>query len=144
MINQDTINLLRECNAGIKMGVSSIDDVIASVKNIELKHTLEHSRHEHGVLGDETHRLLLKYGGDTKDPHPIAKGMSWIKTNVKMQMEPTDKTIAGIMTDGCSMGIKSLNSYLNQYQNADGAARHIAERLIDIEQHMYDNMKPYL
>ena len=27
MIEQDTIRLLRECDAGIKMGVSSIDDV---------------------------------------------------------------------------------------------------------------------
>lgn len=28
MIEQDTIRLLRECDAGIKMGVSSIDDVL--------------------------------------------------------------------------------------------------------------------
>ncbi len=144
MVNQDTINLLKECNAGIKMGVSSIDDVITSVKSSELKGTLEHSRHEHGVLGDETHKLLLKYGGDTKDPHPIAKGMSWIKTNLKMQMEPTDKTIAGLMTDGCNMGIKSLNGYLNQYKNADDNVRNIAERLIDIEERMADNMRQYL
>ena len=28
MIEQDTIKLLRECDAGVKMGVSSIDDVM--------------------------------------------------------------------------------------------------------------------
>ena len=27
MIEQDTIKLLRECDAGVKMGVASIDDV---------------------------------------------------------------------------------------------------------------------
>lgn len=144
MINQDTINLLKECNAGIKMGVSSIDEVITSVKSSKLKSTLEHSRHAHGVLGDETHKLLLKYGGDTKEPHPIAKGMSWIKTNVRLQMEPNDKTIASLMTDGCNMGVKSLNGYLNQYKNADENVREIAERLIDIEEHMAEDMKPYL
>lgn len=144
MINQDTIDLLRECNAGIKMGVSAIDEVIPSVKSGELKKTLELSRHEHGVLGDETHKLLLKYGGDTREPHPIAKSMSWIKTNVKLQMEPNDKNIAGIMTDGCNMGIKSLNSYLNQYKNADSHARDIADQLIDIEERMSERMKEYL
>ena len=28
MVNEDTIKLLRECDAGIKMGVSAIDEVI--------------------------------------------------------------------------------------------------------------------
>ena len=33
MINNDTIELLKECNAGVKMGVSSIDEVLPSVNN---------------------------------------------------------------------------------------------------------------
>ena len=33
MIEQDTIRLLRECDAGIKMGVSSIDDVFDYVSS---------------------------------------------------------------------------------------------------------------
>ena len=28
MVNNDTIELLKECNAGIKMGISSIDEVL--------------------------------------------------------------------------------------------------------------------
>lgn len=144
MENDDTVKLLRECNAGIKMGVSSIDEVMPSVKDPKLKKTLELSRHEHGVLGDETHELLLKYGGDTKEPHPIAKGMSWIKTNVKLQMGSDDKMIADIMTDGCNMGIKSLTGYLNEYTEADSKSRSIADRLIDIEERMAERMKEYL
>lgn len=34
MIEQDTIRLLRECDAGIKMGVSSIDEVLEYVSNV--------------------------------------------------------------------------------------------------------------
>lgn len=41
----------------------------------------------------------------------MAKGMSWIKTNVKLVMNESDKTIADLMTDGCNMGVKSLNQY---------------------------------
>ena len=37
MIEQDTVKLLRECDAGIKMGVKSIDDVMEYVKSPELK-----------------------------------------------------------------------------------------------------------
>ena len=37
MVEQDTIKLLRECDAGVKMGVSSIDDVIGYVKDEKFK-----------------------------------------------------------------------------------------------------------
>ncbi len=142
--HDDTEKLLRECNAGIKMGVSSIDEVLPSVRDSRLKGILEHSRREHADLGDETHELLLKYDCDTKEPHPIAKGMSWIKTTVKLQLDPGDKTIAGLMTDGCNMGVKSLNGYLNEYNLADSKARKITSRLIDIEQRMAESMAEFL
>ena len=37
MIEEDTIKLLRECDAGIKMGVASIDETLQSVKSEDLK-----------------------------------------------------------------------------------------------------------
>ena len=37
MKHEDTINLLKECNAGVKMGVDSIDDVLGYVQNENLK-----------------------------------------------------------------------------------------------------------
>ena len=40
MIEPDTIKLLRECDAGVKMGISSIDDVIDDVKSAKLKNFL--------------------------------------------------------------------------------------------------------
>ena len=144
MENDDTLKLLRECNAGIKMGVSSIDEVMPSVKDPKLKKTLELSRHEHGVLGDETHDLLLQCGGDTKEPHPIAKGMSRVKTNVKLQMGSDDKVVADIMTDGCNMGIKSINKYLNQYSTANNQSKEICKKLIRLMDNQTFDMRKYL
>ena len=40
MVEQDTVRLLRECDAGVKMGVSSIDDVLEYVKDSNLKKIL--------------------------------------------------------------------------------------------------------
>ena len=37
MINHDTVELLKECNAGIKMGVNSIDEVLDRVKDEKFK-----------------------------------------------------------------------------------------------------------
>ena len=50
MIEQDTIKLLRECDAGIKMGVSSIEDVLDNVTSTDLKQVLTECKREHNVL----------------------------------------------------------------------------------------------
>ena len=70
---------------------------------------------------------------DGKNPNPMAKGMSWMKTNVKLMANESDSTIADLMTDGCNMGVKSLHRYLNQYKAADEKCKDITKRLINLE-----------
>ena len=106
MINEDTIKLLRECNAGIKMGVTSIDEVLPMTKSEKLLNLLTTCKNEHEKLGDETHVLLNEYHDSEKDPNRIAKVMSWAKINAKLLLSPTDKEVAHLMTDGCNMGVK--------------------------------------
>ena len=144
MIEQDTIKLLRECDAGVKMGVKSIDDVIDYVKSEKLKGCLNACKDEHNKLDCDIRGALDRFHDTGKDPSPIAEGMSWMKTNMKLAMHQSDKTIADLMTDGCHMGVKSLNRYLNQYGAADEEAKDIAKRLINLEEKLAVDMRGYL
>lgn len=144
MIEKDTIRLLRECDAGIKMGVDSINDVLDNVSNSDFRELLTDCRSEHEKLNSEIQSLLEEYGDEGKDPNPMAKGMSWIKTNAKMAWDGSDKTIADLMTDGCNMGVKSLSKYLNQYEAASEKTKDIAKKLIAIEGTLSTDMRPYL
>lgn len=144
MIESDTIKLLRECDAGIKMGVSSIDDVLEYVHDETLKKTLSVSKEKHIKLKDEIQVFLDKYHDNGKDPNPMAKSMSWIKTNVKLVMNESDATIAELMTDGCNMGVKSLHQYLNQYKAADEKTKDIAKRLINLEEKLAIDIRVFL
>lgn len=144
MIEQDTIKLLRECDAGIKMGISSIDDVLDDVEGKELKTYLTDCKNEHEKLKDEIQGLLERYHDDGKDPNPVAKGMSWMKTNLKLGMDASDETIADLMTDGCNMGVKSLNQYLNQYKAADEVSKDITKRLIHLEEQLTTDIRQFL
>lgn len=125
-MSKDTLELLRECDSGIKMAVGSIDEVSGHIKDEDLKNLLEKSKEEHSRLGGTIKEQLASLGDDGKDPGIMAKSMSWIKTNVKLGMNDSDRTVAGLMTDGCDMGIKSLTRYLNEYKGADGASRRTA------------------
>ena len=144
IVNKDTISLLKECNSGIKMGVDSIDDVIDKVTSDKLKSILNYSKDRHSELGNRTHVLLNKYGCDEKDPHPVAKVMSWTKTTFKLAADASDSTIADLMTEGSNMGIKSLNKYLNQYSNADEEVVNLTHELIAIESELVKQMEEYL
>lgn len=143
-MEDDTIKLLRECNAGIKMGVSSIDEILDETTDPKLMQMLEDVKEEHKRLGSETHRLLNDYDDAGKDPSPIAKGMSWIKTNVMMAVDAGDNTIADLITDGCNMGVKSLSRYLNKYKAADEQSKKIAKELIACESQLAEGLRPYL
>ena len=144
MIEQDTIKLLRECDAGVKMGIASIDDVIDYVEEEKLKESLNKCKEKHENLATRIEHLLDKYHDDGKEPNPIAKGMSWIKTNMKLAMDASDSTIADLMTQGCNMGVKSLNMYLNQYEAADEQAKTITKDLIRIEDDLVKEIRGYL
>jgi hypothetical protein len=144
MIEQDTIKLLRECDAGVKMGIASIDDVIDYVKSEELKSALNACKDEHSELNTQIEELLERYHDDGKEPNPIAKGMSWMKTNMKLMVNESDSTIANLMTDGCNMGVKSLNKYLNEYAAADERSKDICKRLIKLEEKLTAQMRDYL
>ncbi len=144
MINNDTVELLKECNAGIKMGVTSIEEVLDNVENQEFKNLLSSSMEEHQRLGSETHEMLNQFHDEGKEPNPMAKGMSWLKTNVMIAMNDNDHTVADLITDGCNMGVKSLNRYLNKYEAADEKSKDIAKKLINMEHQLTIDIRPYL
>ena len=144
MIEQDTIKLLRECDAGCRMGVSSIDDVLDYVQADRLKNRLTSCKAEHRKLEREIRSQLDRYHDDGKAPNPMAKSMSWVKTNMKLAMDESDATIADLMTDGCNMGVKSLNKYLNQYEAADEVSKDIAKRLINLEEELAVDIRSFL
>ena len=144
MIEQDTVKLLRECDAGIKMGVASLDDVLGAVRSEELKKLLQSSKEHHQSLGTEILAALDRFHDDGKNPNPIAKGMSKMKTSMKLTLEDSDATVADLMTDGCNMGVKSLSRYLNQYKAADEPTKDIAKRLIHLEAQLAADIRPYL
>lgn len=144
MIEQDTIRLLRECDAGVKMGISSIEEVIDRVQADAFRRELASCRSEHQKIEKEIRGRLNDFEDSGKEPNPMAKGMSWIKTNAMLAVDESDQTIADLMTDGCNMGVKSLNKYLNKYKAADEKSKDITKRLINLEQQLAVDIRSFL
>jgi len=141
---ENTINLLKECDAGTKTAVNSIKEVLDNVKSENLLTLLTEVLHEHEDIGNEIAETLREMGGHGKDPNPMARVMSWMKINFKMLEKGDDKTIAALMLDGCNMGVKQLSAYLNEYDSADDKSKRLAKRLINCEEKLAKELKNYL
>ena len=144
MIEKDTVRLLRECDAGIKMGISSIEEVLDYTHSGNLRGILQQTKRTHEELKRDIGLLLDEYGDSGKKPNPVARGMSFIKTEAKLLLSESDKTVASLMTDGCNMGVKSLSQYLNQYKAADERSKDICRRLISSEEDLARQVRDYL
>ncbi|MCR4904681.1 MAG: hypothetical protein K6A33_01265 [Clostridiales bacterium] len=144
MINQDTVRLLQECDAGAKMGVDAIDDVMKDVRDNALRDLLDSSKQEHEALSGSIREHLNRFEDEGKDPPMMASAMSWLKTKAELMMNPGDHTVADLMTDGCNMGVKSLSKYLNQYKAADETSKDCAKKLIAAEEQLTKDLRAYL
>lgn len=144
MNEKDTQLLLRECSAGIRMAIASIDDVLPYLEDSEIKQVLKESKTEHKDLEKDIDDTLHKMNCDGKEPNIMAKGMSKIKTNAEMAFKPTAAQAASLITDGCGMGIKSIHKYINQYPAASSEVMHLAQRISELEDNLEQKMKPFL
>lgn len=141
---EDTIYLLRECDSGTKMAVASIDEVLKYTKGEKLTDILVKAKEKHETFGNRIHEYLTNLGAYDKEPNPMAKGMSWMKINMKMTMDKDDRTVANLIMEGCIMGIDSLKDYKEQYPEADEDAKRITDEIINTEKDMITNIKDFL
>ena len=144
MPNDDTIKLLKECSAGTEMAIASINEVIEYSKEEKLLHILQQYLTAHQAFRDEIHQKLSTYHDSEKSPNPIAKAMSWSKIKLSLLVNSSSKEIATLMRNGCNMGIKSLQNYLEQYPTASSDIKKITERLITLERTFHDELDQYV
>lgn len=140
----DDQKLLRECSAGIKTAVDSIDEIMPYVKDEKLQKILSNSKAEHKKIEIDVDKMLENSGSDDKEPNPMAKTMSWMKINAELSMNPTSAQAASLVTDGCDMGVKSLHKYINKYVGAEQTTKDIARNISELEETLGKDMRPYL
>ncbi len=140
----DTTYLLRECNSGCKMASGAMEQVMPHVRDQKLSDLLHKYNEKHLDIGASCHELLTEDGDNGKDPHPLTRAMSWMSTEMKLNISDDNSTVAGLLMDGCSMGIKSLSRYLNQYPEASGESRELTRKLIHLEEDFMMQLKSFV
>lgn len=140
----DDVELLKECDAGVKMGIEGIGNVMDDATDEDFKNLLKDYEGRHYKVSARIHEKLKSFGASEKEPNAFASSMSKMSTGMKMMMDNSDEKIADLMIDGCNMGIKSVSRYMNQYSGASRDTMDIANDVIVIEQNFMNDLRQYL
>ena len=143
-VSRDTVELLKECDAGCKMAVDSMEQIGKYVTDDQLKTLITKYNGEHIKMEEDIHRMLNAMGEEDQEPNPIAKASSWIQSEVKMMWKGDTHQAASLLTDGCNMGIKSLHEYKNQYKAADDKSVKMLDKICNIETRMVEDLQSFL
>ena len=143
-MDKQTVTLLKECNAGCKMAVSSIDRIKEFLMNPELEQTLTAYKEQHKKLEEESSKLLSEPGECGQQPDKIASAFSWITTEVKLLVKDDSTQIAKILMNGCNMGIQSISECMNKCPDASHDSISLAKKLVKCEEKLMEDMKKYL
>lgn len=143
-LSRDTVELLKECDAGCKMAVDSMEQIGKYVTDDQLKTLITKYNGEHIKMEEDIHRMLNAMGEEDQEPNPIAKASSWLQSEVKMMLKGDTHQAASLLTDGCNMGIKSLHEYKNQYKAADDKSVKMCEKICNIETRMVEDLQSFL
>lgn len=143
-MEENTIELLKECSSGCQMALKSVKHVRQYTKDAKLNELLEAYGEKHTTLEREIAGLLGEYHKEEEEPKMIASMGAWMNVEMKMTMHPNDSQVAKLMMDGCNMGIQSVSEYLNKYQNASQKSQDIAKKIIKIEEDFMQEMKGFV
>lgn len=139
-----TIRLLKDCDSGCKMAVSSMEQIMEYVSDEKLRKAIQNYEQKHQELESEAFKMLSELNETGKEPEKMASAFSWLSTEMKMAMKGSDKEAAKIMMDGCNMGIKTICGLQNQYVGASRESMALADRLVKAEEAFRDEMKAFV
>ena len=138
-MDRQTSALLKECNAGCKMAINSMD----RLKDF-LDQTVTTYREQHKKLEEESRELLKKMGEEEQQPDRIASAFSWITTEMKMLIKDDSTQAAKILMNGCNMGIQSISECMNKCPEASHDSISVAKKLVKCEEKFMEDLKKYL
>lgn len=136
--------LLKQINEGCQMAVSSIDGIMEKAQKPTFKQHLERTKQSYEQYQDNAADLLLNYNTQPQKISNMAEWMAKINGNVKTMLQEGDDTIADMMFQGVTMGIKSISRTLNARSDADESTKQFAHRYLDHQYAILHDMGEFL
>ena len=140
----DTASLLREVCQGCKYAIESIEIARKYATDERVASVLRASGESHKKIQRAASQGLKKEGVKEISHPAIGALMTKAQMNITLMLSSKPKSIAGVIIDGCNMGIKTVSKYKNRYPKASEECRGLADGLILAERELSSGMLKFL
>ena len=143
-MNKDSITVLQKCISGCKMAVKSMDQLVEYTEDKNLRHVIMLYKKKHDEIKEQCADLLPGDLNKTSEPGIISSTVSRFTIDMKMIVKNDNHCITKILMNGCNMGIQSLSEELNNHPDASEQVSRMVRQLIQLEEKLIDDLKPYI
>ena len=92
----------------------------------------------------KVNKLMKKMGKEAKDLSFFTEMQSYLMIKMETLKDKSSEHIAGMLMQGSTMGIVQITKKLKEYKDSDKDVVKLAERLLEIEEKNFYELKKYL
>ena len=126
------------------IALQSINDIMPSVENDELKKELQNEYEGYEKFIGELSTYMAEIGIEPKDINPVKKAFMWTSIKMKTIFDNSKTQIAEMMIKGTVMGITELTAMKNEATNLDEGVLEYLDKLLTLEESYEEELKKYL
>ena len=126
------------------IALQSINDIMPSVENDELKKELQNEYEGYEKFIGELSTYMAEIGIEPKDINPVKKAFMWTSIKMKTIFDNSKTQIAEMMIKGTVMGITELTAMKNEAINLDEGVLEYLDKLLTLEESYEKELKKYL
>ena len=125
------------------IALQSINDIMPSVENDELKKELQNEYEGYEKFIGELSTYMAEIGIEPKDINPVKKAFMWTSIKMKTIFDNSKTQIAEMMIKGTVMGITELTAMKNEAINLDEGVLEYLDKLLTLEESYEKELKKY-
>lgn len=141
--NELLMHIYQTCDMGVKSTTKLID--LLKNKDNKIKKLLEDELKEYEKYLTKSEKLLKKNKIEPEGIGMMAEVMSKMDMKLEVKKDNSDSNIAGILTEGFTMGIINMNKKVEAYRDdCDNSIIELALDIVKFQEKEIKNLKSYL
>lgn len=143
----ENVELLNYIYEDSEMGISSLTTMIRKLngRDNKIKKLIEEELKEYELFKKNSKKMLKKYKRDCIESGLMVKTMAKMKLNFDIMKDNSDSNMAGILTQGFTMGTIDMNKKIDTYKkSADKEVLKIAKDFLEFQNRNIELLKEYL
>lgn len=140
----NSIRLLEFIFKNAKMGSETIEDLIDINEDLKFRDELIYEKETYDDFVSKVNKLMKKMGKEAKDLSFFTEMQSYLMIKMETLKDKSSEHIAGMLMQGSTMGIVQITKKIKEYKDSDKDVVKLAERLLEIEEKNFYELKKYL